>query len=88
MEYSSESLLSFQTDQILDLLHKMFFNLSVVFLSNGFENDLAKVLEGPPKRIVFRPLLDNVEKGIPLHSLDSTRVVELFYVFRIVQCHY
>ena len=36
----------------------------MVFLSNGFENDLGKVLEEPPKRTVFRLLLDKVQKGI------------------------
>ena len=41
-------------------------NYSVGFLSNGFENDLAKVLEEPSNRTVFRPLLDNVEKGISI----------------------
>ena len=38
----------------------------MVFLSNGFENDLGKVLEEPPKRAVFMPLLDEVEKGISI----------------------
>ena len=56
MEYSSHSLLSFQIGQIIDLLHKMF----LTFL----ENDLDKILGEPPKRTVFRPLLDKVEKGI------------------------
>ena len=47
MEYSSYSLLSFQIDQITDLLHEVFFNFSVVFLLNGFENDLGKASEEP-----------------------------------------
>ena len=66
MEYSSYSLLSFQIDQIIDLLHEVFFNFSVVFLLNGFENDLGKALEEPRKRTVFRLLLDKVEKGISI----------------------
>ena len=66
MEYSSYSLLSFQIDQITDLLHEVFFNFSVVFLLNGFENDLGKTLEEPRKRTVFRLLLDKVEKGISI----------------------
>ena len=65
MEYSSLSLLSFQIGQIIDLLHEILLT-SVVFLSNGFENYLGKVLEVPLKTTVFRLLLDNVEKGISI----------------------
>ena len=51
----------------------------MVFLSNGFENDLGKVLEEPPKRTVFRPLLDKREKGISIAQFGQYQGGGSFY---------